>query len=35
VPAPILKQGMNEIIALELHGAERLAVELRDKPELG
>jgi beta-galactosidase len=35
VPAPISKPGLNEIIVFELHGAERLTVELRDKPELG
>ena len=35
VPAPILKQGVNEITVFELHGAQHLAVESRDKPTLG
>ena len=35
VPAPLLRRGENEIIIFELHGAEQLTVELRDKPELG
>jgi beta-galactosidase len=35
VPAPLLKRGDNEITIFELHGAEQLAVELRDRPELG
>jgi beta-galactosidase len=35
VPAPILKQGVNDIIVFELHGAEQLRVELRDQPTLG
>jgi beta-galactosidase len=35
VPAPLLKRGENEIVVFELHGAEQLTVELRDRPELG
>jgi beta-galactosidase len=35
VPDPLLKTGNNEIIILELHGAEQLAVEFLDHPDLG
>ncbi|MGG1555396.1 glycoside hydrolase family 35 protein [Paenibacillus ferrarius] len=35
VPAPLLKQGANEIIVFELHGTENGIVELSDKPDLG
>jgi hypothetical protein len=35
IPTPLLRHGKNEIVIFELHGAEQLAVELRDKPELG
>ena len=35
VPAPLLKQGENEIIIFELHDAGQWMVELRDNPELG
>ena len=35
VPAPVLKRGTNDIIIFELHKAEKLSVELRDRPELG
>lgn len=35
VPAPLLRQGENELIVLELHGSDRETVELRDTPELG
>jgi beta-galactosidase len=35
MPAPLLKRGENEVIVFELHGAEHLTVESRDKPTLG
>lgn len=35
VPAPVLRAGANELVVLELHGAHRPVVELRDEPELG
>ena len=35
VPAPLLKRGENEIVLFELHNAEQLTVELRNKAELG
>lgn len=35
VPAPLLKQGTNELIVLELHEAKQAVVELRDTPDLG
>lgn len=35
VPAPLLKQGKNEIIVFELHGASEAAVEFVDTPNLG
>ena len=34
VPAPVLKEGENEIVVFELHGAGK-GVEFRDVPELG
>ncbi len=34
VPAPVLRQGRNEIIVFELHKLKRLAVELSDRHEL-
>lgn len=35
VPAPLLRQGENEIIVFESDGFERPAVEFTDQPELG
>ncbi|MDD9266867.1 beta-galactosidase [Paenibacillus sp. GCM10023248] len=35
VPAPLLRDGVNEIIVLELHGTEKPVVELSDTPDLG
>lgn len=35
VPAPLLKQGVNELIVFELHGAGEFSVEFRDAPDLG
>ncbi|OPH59745.1 beta-galactosidase [Paenibacillus ferrarius] len=35
LPAPLLKQGTNEIIVLELHHAEKAVIELTDTPDLG
>ncbi|NEW05066.1 beta-galactosidase [Paenibacillus sp. SYP-B3998] len=35
VPAPLLRQGQNEIIILELHHAENPVIELTDTPDLG
>jgi beta-galactosidase len=35
VPAPLLMEGQNELIVLELHGTERRTVEFRDRPDLG
>jgi beta-galactosidase len=35
VPAPLLKQGENELIVFELHGTSQLSVEFQDKPVLG
>lgn len=35
VPAPFLVAGINTIVVFELHGAERLGVELTDRPALG
>ena len=34
-PAPLLKRGANELVVFELHGAEKLSVEFRGRPELG
>jgi beta-galactosidase GanA len=34
-PGPLLKSEKNEIIILELHGAEKLVVEFLDHPDLG
>ena len=34
VPAPVLKEGVNEIVVFELHEAAR-SIEFRDVPELG
>jgi beta-galactosidase len=34
VPAPLLKRGQNELIVFELHSAQQLTVEFRDKPQL-
>ncbi|GIP39817.1 beta-galactosidase [Paenibacillus sp. J31TS4] len=35
VPGPLLKQGENELVLLELHGAREAAVLLDDRPDLG
>lgn len=35
VPAPLLKQGKNEIIVFELHGSSEASVEFVDTPNLG
>ncbi|MEU6848895.1 beta-galactosidase family protein [Actinacidiphila alni] len=35
VPGPVLRQGRNEVILLELHSTARAAVDLRDTPDLG
>ncbi len=35
LPAPLLKQGLNELIIFELHGTESLKVDLRALPDLG
>lgn len=35
VPAPLLRRGINELVVFELHGAERLNVNLQDFAELG
>ena len=35
IPAPLLKEGENEIIVFELHGYEKPVIEFKDKPELG
>jgi beta-galactosidase len=35
VPAPLLKQGPNELIVFELHGLQQAVVEFCDVPVLG
>jgi beta-galactosidase len=35
VPAPLLKQGLNELIVFELHESRNLSVEFRSIPDLG
>lgn len=35
VPGPLLRRGINELVVFELHGAERLSVDLQDVAELG
>lgn len=35
VPGPLLRQGRNEIVVFELHGTERMELELTDAPDLG
>ncbi|MFC7681856.1 glycoside hydrolase family 35 protein [Paenibacillus sp. GCM10028914] len=35
LPAPLLKEGRNEIVILELHHTEKPQIELVDKPDLG
>lgn len=35
LPAPLLKEGLNEIVILELHHAEKPQIELVDAPDLG
>ncbi len=34
VPAPLLKEGENELVIFELHNTDTMAVEFRSKPEL-
>lgn len=35
IPAPVLKQGNNEIIVFELHGCSEAVIEFTDAPDLG
>ena len=35
LPGPLLKQGGNELVVLELDGTDRLEVTLTDTPDLG
>jgi beta-galactosidase len=35
LPGPLLREGTNELIVLELHGTEKPVVELTDAPDLG
>ncbi|MEU0896718.1 glycoside hydrolase family 35 protein [Streptomyces massasporeus] len=35
VPGPVLRQGVNEIVLLDLHGVHTPVVHLRDRPDLG
>ena len=35
IPAPLLKQGSNEIIVFELHGCDQSIIEFTDTPDLG
>ncbi|HZJ57308.1 MAG TPA: beta-galactosidase family protein [Clostridia bacterium] len=35
IPAPLLKEGENEIVVFELEGCRRAVVEFLDKPDLG
>jgi beta-galactosidase len=35
LPAPLLRQGENELIVFELHGTEKAQVELVDQPDVG
>lgn len=35
IPAPLLKQGSNEIIVFELHGCDESVIEFSDTPDLG
>ena len=35
LPGPLLKQGENELVVLELDGTDRLEVTLTDTPDLG
>jgi beta-galactosidase len=34
IPAPLLKNGRNELVVFELHGLKKNVVELRDQPDL-
>jgi beta-galactosidase len=34
VPAPVLREGENELVIFELHGTKKMQVELRGKPRL-
>ena len=35
IPAPLLREGENELIVFELHGTDRHTVEFRDRADLG
>ena len=35
IPAPLLREGKNELIVFELHGTDRYTVEFRDRADLG
>ena len=35
IPAPLLRNGVNELIVFELHGTDRLSVTLTDRADLG
>ena len=35
IPAPILKEGKNEIVVFELHGSDDYTIEFTDTPDLG
>ena len=35
IPAPVLKEGKNEIVVFELHGCEKNEIEFTDSPDLG
>ncbi len=35
IPAPLLREGQNELMLFELHGARQAVVELVDRPDLG
>lgn len=35
IPAPLLRQGENEIVVFELHGTEKRELTFTDRPELG
>jgi beta-galactosidase len=34
VPAPVLRQGRNELVVFELHGTKKMQAELRSRPKL-
>ena len=35
LPAPVLRAGANQVVALELHPTDARSIEVRDKPDLG